>query len=158
LTVGIIRPILPAIKEGIMERNLAAILLFACAVFGAQAIAAESAATEKEKDGWTIFDLSYQDASIKAKAKYIAIVEDEGGRSIEYSKLRLSCGTYMTGSLREAKVGGKTTLKGTFEVSSNPYGIKILEVDLAKESVNAPWAGFLVVDGVKVSAEDARGF
>lgn len=141
-----------------MTRRFATALLFAFAAIAAQASAADSTATFKEKDSWTIFELSYADASNKAKAKYIAIVEDDGGKTIGYSKLRLSCGTYMTGSLREAEAGGKTTLKGAFEVSSNPYGIASLEVDLAKDGVYAPWEGFLVVDGVKVSAKDARGY
>jgi hypothetical protein len=147
-----------AIKEGAMTRRFATALLFAFAAFAAQAIAADSAATYKEKDGWTIFSLSYADAANKAKSKYIAIIEAEGGRTIDYSKLRLSCGTYMTGSLREAEAGDKTTLKGKFEVSSNPYGIASLEVDLAKDGAYAPWEGLLVVDGVKVSAKDARGY
>lgn len=141
-----------------MTRRIVAALLLACAAFAAQALAAESKATYKEKDGWTIFDLNYADASNKAKEKYIAIARDEGGRTIAYSKLRLSCGTYMTGSLREAEAGGKTTLKGEFEVSGNPYGIASLEVDLARDGVKAPWEGFLVVDGAKVSVKDARGY
>ena len=141
-----------------MTRRFATLLLFACASIATQALAAESAATAKEEDGWTIFNMSYEDASIKAKAKYISIVADEGGRTIGYSKLRLSCGTYMTGSLREAGAGGKTTLKGKFEVGSNPYGIASLEVDLARDGVKAPWEGLLIVDGVKVSAKDARGY
>lgn len=141
-----------------MMRAIAAVLLFACAALGARALAAESAATEKEKDGWTIFSLSYQDASFKAKAKYITIVGDESGRTISYSKLRLSCGTYMTGTLGESVSGGKTSLKGSFAVSGNPYGIASLEVDLSRTSDKAPWDGFIVVDGVKVSAKDARGF
>jgi hypothetical protein len=120
--------------------------------------AAESKATAKEKDGWTIFDLSYNDASNASKGKYVAIVEDESGRTLTYTKLRLLCGTYMDGSLKENVADGVIRLEGKFAVSSNPYDITSLEVDLSRASKNKPWNGTLVVDGIIVDAKDARGF
>ena len=120
--------------------------------------AAESKATGKEKDGWTIFNLSYNDASNARKGKYIAIVKDEGGRTLNYTKLQLSCGTYMDGSLKESVVDGVIRLQGTFAVSSNPYGITSLDVDLSRASVAKPWDGKLVVDGIRVDVKDARGY
>jgi hypothetical protein len=131
-------------------------LLSMAAVAGLSAV--ESKASEKEKDGWTIFSLSYNDASNARKGKFIEVVKDESARTITYSKLRLSCGTYMSGSLREGFVDGVISLRGKFAVSSNPYGITSLEIDLSRVSEDKPWDGMLIVDGISVDVKDARGF
>ena len=137
-------------------KSICLISLFCLAAIGTL-FAADAKATDKEQDGWTIFNLSYNDASNARKGKYIAIAQDEGGRTINYNDLRLSCGTYMNGSLKESVAEGIIKLKGAFAVSSNPYGITSLEVDLSRDSEKKPWDGKLVVDGVAVDAKDARG-
>jgi hypothetical protein len=138
-------------------KSICVISLLCLAAIGTL-FAADAKATEKEQDGWTIFNMSYMDASIPAKRKFIEIVKDEDGRTLNYMDLRLSCGTHMNGSLKESVADGVMKLKGAFAVSSNPYGIANLEVDLSRVSENKPWDGRIVVDGVTVDVNDARGF
>jgi hypothetical protein len=148
----------PRIKElSVNAKSMCMILLLGIAAIAGLS-AAGSKATDKERDGWTIFNLSYNDAANARKGKYIAIVKDESGRALNYTKLRLSCGTYMDGSLKESVVDGIISLKGKLAVSSNPYGITSLEVDLSRASEDKPWNGTLIVDGISVDVKDARGF
>jgi len=140
-----------------MKAKTICMFLLLCAA-AAGLSAAKPKVTGKEKDGWTIFSLSYADASNARMGPFIKIADEEGARTIDYAGLRLSCGTFMSGSLREWVADGAVRLQGKFDVASNPYGITSQEVDLSRASEDKPWGGKLVVDGISVDAKDARGY
>lgn len=122
------------------------------------ALAAEDSsggATPKERDAFVLFRLSYE-AGGNASDPSVKATGEEGRRKLAYAEHVLSCGTRMNGSLKESTKAGVLSVRGSFAVKENPFGIAKLDVDVSRPKAGGAWTGYLTVDGKRVPAESAQ--
>jgi len=77
----------------------------------------------------------------------IRIVRDADGVRYEFAEHRLSCGTLMTGSIRESTRDGKTFARISFTLARNPWHIRSLEGELPADAIRIHGPGTVLVDG-----------
>ena len=81
--------------------RIAAIIFMAITLaIGIAAVEPANKPNEKDKDGYTIFYLSLQNA-VNIQNKTISITGQEGNRTLVFTNHVLSCGTWMNGDLVE---------------------------------------------------------
>lgn len=112
---------------------------------------------EVDRDAQLIFRLTLGDAKLlqldgQTSSETITIGGTAGAPEYRFRAHTLSCGTHMTGTIRETKEGGKTRHRADFDVSDNPYGIEKLLVDLVSDDATAVVSGAFTVNGRRVDA------
>jgi hypothetical protein len=131
-------------------------LLVASLVFSSFAASGlDQAATETDRDAQLIFELTLGDAKAllaegRASNDTITIAGKPGALEYRFREHVLSCGTRMTGKVRQTTRDGKTYTDGSFEVSSNPYKIEKLLVKLVSDDATSKVSGVLTVNSKKV--------
>ncbi len=125
------------------------------------ATAAGPTATAVDRDASVIFRMTLGDAKVlqmdgESASATITIAGADGAREYRFREHTLSCGTHMTGVVRETRREGKTFLDGDFAVTRNPFQIEKLLVRLVTVDATGVESGVLVVNGREVDAALAR--
>ena len=112
----------------------------------------EEKLTNIQNDGYIIYDLSYNDALLLSgkSGATIQIKEDGSKKIYTYVDHVLSCGTYMNGEIVEDLKDNIKTIKGSFDVTKNPYSITELKVDISIDTKTDKKTGYLNINGEKI--------
>lgn len=133
--------------------------LLVCAPLAASAQGA--VVTDVDRDANVIFRMTLGDARMlqvdgETSSDTINITGTAGAREYRFREHTLSCGTHMTGFIRETKRDGKTFLDGRFEVTRNPFKIERLLIRLVSIDATGAESGVLTVNGKEVDAALVR--
>lgn len=142
----------------VSPRNLLLALL-ACSPLAARADG--PVVTDVDRDANVIFRMTLGDAKVlqadgDTASDTITITGSDGAREYRFREHTLSCGTHMTGVIRETRRDGKTFLDGKFEVTRNPFKIERLLVKLVSVDATGVESGVLTVNGKEVDAARVR--
>lgn len=102
-----------------------------------------------EKDAYIIYNLSYTEAGYQGgkSSKTIKVTEKSNKTTYTFVEHVLSCGTHMNGKIVETIKGKTKTIKGSFDVTKNPYKINGLKVNIKVNTKTNKKSGYLTVDG-----------
>ena len=149
---------MPWSSTGVFSRKLLLALLV-CSPLASKAQG--PVATDVDRDANVIFRMTLGDAKVlqfdgETSSATITITGTDGARAYRFREHTLSCGTHMTGFIRETKRDGKTYIDGSFEVTRNPFKIEKLLIKLVSSDATGVESGVLTVNGKEVDAALAR--
>jgi hypothetical protein len=103
--------------------------------------------TETDKDGLTIYEMSYNDGKALNGASSDTIKTDKNGpiNMYKYINHKLSCGTFMNGYIIETIENDKTYVQASFTVTNNPYKISSLFINAETDS-KMKRTGYIIVN------------
>lgn len=103
--------------------------------------------TDTDRDGLTIYEMSYNDGKALNGESSNTIKTDKNGpiNMYKYINHKLSCGTFMNGYIIETIQDDKTYAQAAFTVTNNPYKISSLFINVETDS-EMKRTGYIMVD------------